>query len=369
MADTKPPLSLFNIYARRQVYIESHKAHIAKQFDEFLLKMSKVIDKRLADKDITEFTDRRLKILVGHVRDDLNDVYGKHYGVWREQIVDFANYEAGFEARTMERLFGITDFEVPARAQLRSAVLSSPLAGLEGPDAAQPLNSIYKRWWGTSIKRVEGIIRSGYYQGLTTPQIVRQIKGARKLQYKDGELARINRGITMLTRTAVQHAANAARMETYKANDDIITGVQIVATLDDRTTILCQSLDGKVFKLDEGPRPPFHVGCRTTTVPVLAAEFAILEKGATRLAKDADGNTQVIDADKTYYEWLKDQPPEFQDKVLGAKRAELFREGGLSAQRFAELNLGNDFKPQTLAEMRAAEPTVFADVFDKKEEK
>jgi len=34
-------------------------------------------------------------------------------------------------------------------------------------------------------------------------------------------------------------------------------------------------------------------------------------------------------------------------------------EGGLSAKKFGELNLSNQFKPLTLAEMKKLEPTAF----------
>ncbi len=39
---------------------------------------------------------------------------------------------------------------------------------------------------------------------------------------------------------------------------------------------------------------------------------------------------------------------------------ELFRKGGLSAERFAELNLGKNFEPLTLEQMKELEPVAFA---------
>lgn len=354
----KSQYSLIDISVRHAVYVQQYSAHVAKQFDDFLLKMSKSIDKRLADKDITEFTERRLQKLLKHTNEDMRDVYGKHYGVWREQLIDFADYEAGFEKRTMERVYGIVDFDIPPRVQLRAAVLSTPLSGITGADNGLLLNQIYSRWSGATIRRIEGIIRGGYYQGLTTQDIVRQIKGTRGLKYKDGELARAQRDITMLTRTAVQHAANAARMETYKENDDIIKGVQWVSTLDDRTTPECQSLDGQIFPPDEGPRPPAHVGCRSTTIPVLDKAFAALDRDATRIAKGEDGS-EIVPASQTYFEWLKTQPPEFVESAIGPTRTKLLLNGGISATRFAELNLGRDFKPRTLAQIRQLEPKAF----------
>ena len=41
------------------------------------------------------------------------------------------------------------------------------------------------------------------------------------------------------------------------------------------------------------------------------------DKGATRFARDDEGNPISVPAKQTYYDWLKDQPPAFQDSVIG----------------------------------------------------
>lgn len=51
---------------------------------------------------------------------------------------------------------------------------------------------------------------------------------------------------------------------------------------------------------------------------------------------------------------------EAMDIAIGTTRAKLLRSGGLSAERFAELQLGTNFQPLTLDEMRRLEPKAFA---------
>jgi len=87
----------------------------------------------------------------------------------------------------------------------------------------------------------------------------------------------------------------------------------------------------------------------------LSAMFA---KGATRASVGADGGKQVS-ADIDYYHWLQQQPASFQDEAIGPMRAKLFREGGLSVERFAELQLDRNFAPLTLAQMKTLEPLAF----------
>jgi len=95
---------------------------------------------------------------------------------------------------------------------------------------------------------------------------------------------------------------------------------------------------------------------------VLDEAFAGLERGATRIAKGPNG-TEIVPADMTYYEWLKTQPKEFQNDAIGPTRAKLLRDGGLDVEKFAKLNLGRDFTPLTLAQMREKEG--MREVFDK----
>ena len=81
---------------------------------------------------------------------------------------------------------------------------------------------------------------------------------------------------------------------------------EIVATLDDRTSAICQNLDGKVYDLKDyqagATAPPFHPYCRSTTAPWFDTDFGILGE---RTARDGDGKTYYIPEDFTYPEWKK----------------------------------------------------------------
>ena len=78
---------------------------------------------------------------------------------------------------------------------------------------------------------------------------------------------------------------------------------RILATLDDRTSEICQSLDGKVYDMKVyqagTTAPPFHVFCRSTTVPY----FDDFRENAQRAARDGDGKTYYVPADMRYSEW------------------------------------------------------------------
>ncbi len=87
----------------------------------------------------------------------------------------------------------------------------------------------------------------------------------------------------------------------YEANG--VEEYEILATLDNRTSDICQNLDGQRFKVSEKRvgvnYPPFHPLCRTTTIPVIN-RFA--NSNSKRWSKDEDGIRHQVD-NMTYTEW------------------------------------------------------------------
>lgn len=80
---------------------------------------------------------------------------------------------------------------------------------------------------------------------------------------------------------------------------------EIVATLDSHTSDICQEMDGQHFPMkDYEPgvtAPPFHVWCRSVTVPYFDDDFSPGE----RAARDLEGNTYYVPDNMTYKDWKK----------------------------------------------------------------
>jgi SPP1 gp7 family putative phage head morphogenesis protein len=72
-----------------------------------------------------------------------------------------------------------------------------------------------------------------------------------------------------LIRTEYNKVLNDATYQGYVACR--IAQYQILATLDNRTSEICQEMDSKIYELSEKEvgvnYPPFHPNCRTTTIP------------------------------------------------------------------------------------------------------
>lgn len=87
-------------------------------------------------------------------------------------------------------------------------------------------------------------------------------------------------------------------------NDLDVEEFEVVATLDSHTSEICQEMDGKHFPMKEYQpgvtAPPFHVFCRSVTVPYFEDNFT-----GERAARDADGNTYYVPDNMTYKDWKK----------------------------------------------------------------
>ena len=104
-----------------------------------------------------------------------------------------------------------------------------------------------------------------------------------------------------MTEQAYFHSV--AQQEAFKELD--VEEFEVVATLDNLTSEICQEMDGKHFPMkDYEPgvtAPPFHPWCRSVTVPYFDDDFDVGE----RAARDEDGETYYVPADMTYPEWEK----------------------------------------------------------------
>ena len=171
-------------------------------------------------------------------------------------------------------------------------------------------------------------VRNGFLTGESTDSITRRLIG--RLQEGDsGSISQLlragasatvkaNNQIRTVVRTSINQVANAASMKTYEANQDITKKYRYTATLDTRTSPICRALDGTEHDYGKGPIPPQHFNCRSTTVPIIDYEGLGFDPPPPSKIGRPNSDKSVPDGE-TYGAWLKRQPKETQEKVLGDK--------------------------------------------------
>ena len=353
--------------SRHAIYTQRFAGHLANLFDPYSERLKRELRLIMIDAPETTQNIRRINQIVKEFRGISLALYGDYND---EQILtelsDFSASESEFAVTNLKAVVKSASVEIaaPASAQVWAAVNATPLV-MPGAGGVNILEPFIKETEAAQIKKVSDLIRIGYMTGRTSPQIAKDIAG------KGGYLDKQNRtAIKAMVRTATNHVSNIARQKTYDDNDDIIAGYEIVATLDGRTSDICKGYDGLIVKRNDKvkPMPPFHVNCRTTTSPVLDARYSADDEEGTRASAGVTGGKQV-DANKSYYQWLKDQGAQgtngkaFVVDVLGKERADLFLNGGLSIDKFKQLTMDELFRPLPLSELRKKESLQMA--FDK----
>lgn len=297
----------------------------------------------------TEIHQTRLESMLKGIRDLHSEAYAEVSSRLAIDAKSLAVYEAEFQSSLISKTLPVeVSFNVPSVTQLVAAATKRPFQGHLLKDWSKQLGA-------NALRRVQAAVRQGAAEGQTTSEVVKRIRGTRALRYKDGVVAMSRRGAESLVRTAMNHVATAAREATYEENSDLIGSVRWVSTLDNRTTPVCRANDGKVFKVGEGPRPPIHWGCRSTTVPVIKSwkDLGIdIDEAPSGTRASMNGQVPVSE---TYQSWLQRQPVAMQDDILGATRGRLFRAGGVTVERFVDAT-GRQY---TIPELRARDAAAF----------
>lgn len=293
---------------RNRIALERYSTQQARNALTFLRELEREIVGRLAQYRAdgrAALTIRQQEQLLSSVRDLSGEIYGRLQRALRQGMtslagsqVTFANDALGKAAGsagltfTTQNLSATAAFEIAAARPLQGALLKDWLADLEPSHRA----------------RIEQQLRLSFTEGESLSSAMKRM---REVTGRNG------RGVEALVRTSNAHIAASIDQAVAEANADIIEGVEWVSVLDSRTTDICRSRDGKVYPLDSGPRPPAHIGCRSTTIKRL--------KGMKPPPRE------------TYQAWLSRQPAIIQDDILGPARGKLFREGKFTVQGFVDM--------------------------------
>lgn len=348
---------ILNASIRHMVWLERYKTSEIKKIIALLNKSDADLVKQIAGRlvkieqrgyDLGPDTTKRLNELLKDIREQRAEAASALHEKTRRDLFEYAAYEADFQARLIQSSIagnGATVVMIkPAVSQLQAAVTKQPFQG-----------RLLKEWYrdlGTDqARKITDAVRIGITEGQSTDQIVRRIRGTKARNYRDGILEIGRRNAANIVGTAISHVANRASDEVYAANDEILFGEKWVATLDSRTCPRCAALDGKVFELGKAPARPLHFGpCRCRTVPYL---------GPTSIKGTRASAVGPVPDDMNYEEWLRKQPVSVQNDVLGEDKAQLFRKGGMSLDRFID-RAGEEY---TLEDLKRRDAEIWNKVF------
>lgn len=337
---------LIDSATRHQIFVQRYAAGREKEAAEFIERLIKEVNRRLAE-NVTELSQARLQQIIVDLRLYASELFGEFEQSLIDEMMDFVEYEAEFTQKMLNANVQATT-AIPNVTQMQSAIFTS-IMDLE-PTRGYRIKDALSIFGQKKAEQIVQKIRDGIALGDTSDQIRRSATDLERLQKNQA---------ASLVRTITNHVSVQARDLTLRENEDLFDGYEWVATLDSRTSLICASRDGKIYPFGDNPeispKPPAHFSCRSTIIPVVNPEFDLAaDVTGLRPAKSADGIEQVK-ATTTYEQWLRRQPAAFQDEILGSARGQLFRKGNLNIGRFVD----DQGRTLTLDELRTLEPLAF----------
>jgi SPP1 gp7 family putative phage head morphogenesis protein len=355
MPTTNEKLVTFQI-AQQIGWIRVANSH-SREIIKIMARLDEKLRKAILTADITPWTKTRAAAVLRQVKSIIHDFHKKEIGPWTESVAaEIAVMSSEVEAEAFKRAYA----SFPKAGSINMDIIT-PNPGLVATLATtRPYNGIGLDKWLVQLRdsdllRTWATIQDGMLAGATTEDIVKAVNGTKSLGFKDGIREVSRRGAKTLVRTVINHAAAMGREALWIDNAGLVDRVKWVSTLDLRTTPICRERDGMLFEPSEGPRPPAHPNCRSTTVAVTKS-WQDLGFDISELTPEqrASMNGQVP-ANLTYYDWLRQQSAAAQTDVLGPTRRDLWIKGGVKPDRF----INDEGRLYTLPELRKKMPGAF----------
>lgn len=347
------------------------EAHERRRILRMLKSLERSLIKELAGADPTgavrtAFQQARLEAMLRQTRKTIDSAYREIATTHEGEMQELASVEQDFTRQAIDTSVGAAVMTVAVPETTLAALASKSL--IEGA----PSRDWWKRQARSTQDRFENAMRQGVLRGETIDQLARRVRGTKARGYSDGIIAGLSASqAKALVRTSVQTVTNEAQNALYEANADVVKGRRHLSALDGKTSPICIARSGAKWDMEgkpfpDSPRqepypgpPPFHWQCRSVHVPIVKSADEILadagigprKKGRIRdlpPGKQASMDGQVP-GNMTYEQWLRGKPEEFQRKVLGPGKWQLWQAGRLS---LADL-IDQSGRPMSLGELKA----------------
>jgi SPP1 gp7 family putative phage head morphogenesis protein len=256
---------------------------------------------------------------------------------------DFAEYETGYQATLLSTVTTVAAAVKPPPISKIQAIINANILDLNPDKNSISIRNALEDFTQGRAERFAQYVKDAVVAGITNEELALALQS---------EFQTTQRQFKTLTRTMINAIATEAQTAVYDNNSDIMSGkYEWVSKLDSRVSVICASLDGKIFKYSDknAPRPPKHWNCRSKIIGLIKDEYR-LNVNTTRASEFGQ-----VSANKDMQGWLMAQPLEYVQGVLGKTRGKLFKQGKLRLSQLVD----DDFQPLTLDQLKELHPSAF----------
>ena len=336
-----------------------------------LRKLEKDIVTLLKSIDPTEPTrpgDRinRLEKLLAEVRIAITQHFGSVARREETALVDVAEIESYRLRDAVTAAAGVSLLSRGiSRARLRKVAASLDADG-----------DVLRGHWQSTATALNSRIRIELRRGIASEEsltgLVRRVRGTGDVRFENGIMRQTERHTATNVATTSTAMLNATREEVYRANSELVEGLQAVNPLDSSTSAICRARAGNAWTLEGDPfsgtsisfpgRPPWHPRCRTFLIPVFR-EAAALERSSRTPQRTRDQLRRLSGAKKaaidgrpasgvSFDEWFKRRSQRKQREILGPAKFEIFKKHRLTHREL----LDQSGRPLTVQQLREKYP-------------
>lgn len=334
--------------------------------DQELIHMQAAVDQakgeissyvRAKGSGITNWQDRHSSEVIGEFNRLTSGIQGK----LTEDIEEVAAYIGARSIDTYNDILSyggrIVKFTPVAMSgvQLRSMIRDTPIGG-------NTLHEWVGRTFGHYQEELQHEVTVGALKGEGYAKLVK------RLESTFDELSETE--VVTLARTYVQSVNTNAMDMLYEANSDIVKRVKWTATLEPGykgrgTCPRCAGLDGNEYALNQHPPIPLHPRCRCVLIPItvtfkeLGIDFDEIQEIARPFTMRPDknigkGGRKILDVGfhrgGDYSSFFDQQSNDFQLKMLGPRRFELYDSRIAAFKDFTDPQTGRFFNLAELAD-------------------
>lgn len=233
-----------------------------------------------------EYRIKRLNVLLAKTEAKMKELYGVNLigtTSFLKNIIPEAYYHTIFD---ISQGAGVLPTFAAVNSRLIDKIINEDWSG----------ENYSKRIWNNTNKLAKDLRQTLTAAAMTGESIQ---KTSRKLSEA---FATANYNSRRLIRTETTYATNQSELLAYDELD--IERYEFVATIDTRTSPICQEQDGKIYEVKEAKAgvnlPAMHPNCRSTTIPYFEDGMPTV-----RAARDKDGKRIKVPASMKYDEWYK----------------------------------------------------------------
>lgn len=325
------PSDNLDVFVRHQIYVEGYKNGLTEDTESLFEEIAAVILLLLATlgyERLSQVPKRELNTFIATVSTRVTLLFDRNPAAIAESLKRYIAVELKVQGIMLKAL----GHPVAGRDadRLATETLNAPIAAA----GIQPL-TVMPGIRAVTLAGIAALIRQAYANNWTPAEFTRALVGTKNKQFRDGIIAKYKRQFNTGINTIIQHTSSYINMTLGAALTD---RYQWVSILDSATSDVCRHRAGRIYFYGQGPRPPAHYNCRSTTIPVFA------------------GPAYPV---PTYLDWWLRQPRPVAVDILGRSRADALRDGNLTA---TDLQRYDGMRPLTLEQFEASSSNIILGV-------